>query len=146
MSLQARIDSAYKNALKSHEAMAVETYRMMKSAVKNAEIEARHELSDDETVAVLAREAKRRRESMGMFTAANRDDLAAHEQDQLTIIETFLPSQLSDDELKAAVEAVIAAQSATARDFGKVMGAVVAATKGRADGGRISAIVKTLLK
>ncbi len=145
MSLQIRIDGEYKEALKRHDAVAVESLRMIKSAVKNAEIAARHELSDDEVLDVIAREAKRRREAMTMFRDAGRTDLEAHEQSQLTIIETFLPAQMSDDELRTNVEATIAELSATKKDFGKVMSAVVAATKGRADGGRISALVKSLL-
>jgi uncharacterized protein YqeY len=146
MTLQERIDIDYKDAFKRHEKHAVDAFRMLKTAVKNAEIEARHELSDDETMAVIAREAKRRRESVTMFKQGNRPDLVETETAQLKVIERYLPAQMSDEDLTAVIKGIIAETSATVKDFGKVMGAAMAKVKGQADGSRVTAIVKANLK
>ena len=145
MSLEATIDEQYKEALKRHDAVTVGVFRMLKSALKNAAIEARHALSSDEEVAVLQREVKRRRESIAVFTDGGRTDLAEKEQGELVILEKFLPAQLSDEELEKIVQENISAQNATTKDFGKVMGAVMAKVKGQADGTRVTPIVKKLL-
>lgn len=145
MSLEATIDTQYKEALKAHDSVTVGVFRMLKSALKNAAIEARHALSSDEEVAVLQREVKRRRESIAVFTDGGRKDLADTEQVELTILEKFLPAQMADDQLEAIVQEVITSQNATAKDFGKVMGAVMAKVKGQADGTRVTPIVKKLL-
>jgi len=146
MTLQNRINDDYMAAFKQHETTAVDAYRMLKTAVKNAEIEARHELSDEETLAVVAKEAKRRRESIAMFTSGGRQDLATHEQAQLAVIEKYLPAQMSDDEISTIVTTVIADLNATPKEFGKVMSAAMAKIAGRADGTRVSAAVKARLK
>jgi uncharacterized protein YqeY len=146
MTLQQTLDADYKAAFKAHDTASVETYRMVKSAVKNAEIEARHELSDEETISVLQREVKRRRESALAFRDGGREELAAKEDAEIALIAKYLPEQMSDDELTKIVETIISEQSATAKDFGKVMGAVMASVKGKADGSRVTPIVKQLLK
>lgn len=145
MSLQTTLDTDYKTALKAHDEHAVSVYRMLKSAVKNAEIDARHELSDEETIAVLQKEVKRRREAATIFRDGGRPELAAKEEADIPLIEKYLPAQMTDEDLAAIVKEVIVAHSATAQDFGKVMGAVMAKVKGQADGSRVTPLVKKLL-
>ena len=146
MTLQQTLDADYKAAFKAHDSAAVETYRMVKSAIKNTEIEARHELSDEETVTVLQREVKRRRESALAFRDGNREDLAVKEDAEIALIGKYLPEQMTDEALETIVQEIITAQSATAKDFGKVMGAVMVRVKGLADGSRVTPMVKKLLK
>lgn len=107
--------------------------------VRNREIELRRAVTDEDVLEVVARGIKRRREAAEMFTAGNRGDLAAQETAQAAMLERFLPAQASDDDIRAAVRAARAAGAST---VGAVMGKVAPAFKGRADGGRISAIVR----
>lgn len=142
MSLQTRIDADYKAAFKDRNQVAIDAFRMLKTAVKNAEIDARHELSDEETLAVVAKEAKRRRESITMFKTGSRPDLVAAEEAQLKVIEQYLPAQMGDSDLEKIVQQAITELSATAKDFGKVMSTIMAKVKGQADGTRVTALVK----
>lgn len=147
MNLVERIEDDYKTAFKSHDEAHVSVLRLLKAAIKNAEIEARdHELTDEQIITVLTREAKQRREAIALYEQGGRADLVAKENVELTHIMAYLPAQLSDAELTKIVQEVITAQSATAANFGAVMGAVIAQVKGRADGQRAAAIVKQLLK
>lgn len=146
MGLLEKIDEEYKVAFKAHHQAKVNALRLMKSAVKNAAIEARHDLTDAEIIQVMTKEAKRRRESIEMFAKAGRADLVAQEQAELTELEVYLPAQLDDAGLEKIVQAVITTLSPTPKDFGKVMQAVMAQVAGQADGGRVSAAVKRLLK
>lgn len=145
MPLLQQLEEDYKTAFKGHHQHKVDMLRMVKAAIKNAEIEARHELSDDEVMAVMTKEAKRRRESIAMFEQAGRADLVERENAQLQELMFYLPNQYSDDELAAVVETVIAELQPTPKDFGKVMQAVMAKVKGQADGNRVSAAVKAKL-
>lgn len=108
------------------------------SDAKNRKIELRRELSDDEVVDVLRKGIKRRRESIEMY-AGKRDDLADKERGEVTILEAYLPASVSDDELRAAVKAAIAAG---ASQIGAVMGKVLPQFKGRAEGSAINAIAR----
>jgi hypothetical protein len=107
--------------------------------VKNRGIELRRDLTDDDVVEVIRRGIKRRRESVEMYRKGARDDLADKEQAEVMMLESYLPAQVSDDELRAAVRAAIAGGAAS---IGAVMGKVMPQFKGRAEGGTISAIVK----
>lgn len=142
MSLQTRIDADYKAAFKDRNQVAIDAFRMLKTAVKNAEIDARHELTDEETLAVVAKEAKRRRESIAMFKKGDRMDLVTAEEAQLKVIEQYLPAQMGDSDLEKIVQQAITELSATAKDFGKVMSTIMAKVKGQADGTRVTALVK----
>jgi uncharacterized protein YqeY len=107
--------------------------------VKNREIELRRDLSDEDVIDVLRRGIKRRRESIDMFTKGAREDLAAKERAEVEMLTAYVPAAVSDDELRAAVRAAIAAG---AGNIGAVMGRVMPQFKGRAEGGTISAIAK----
>jgi uncharacterized protein YqeY len=107
--------------------------------LRNREIELRRELSDEDAIDVLRRGIKRRRESIEMYTKGNREELAEKERGEVEILETYLPAGVSDDELRAAVRAAIAGG---ATNVGAAMGKVMPQFKGRAEGGRINAIVR----
>jgi uncharacterized protein YqeY len=141
-----KIEADYKTAFKAGHRPKVEMLRMLKSAIKNAEIEARHNLTDDEIITVMTREAKRRRESIQMFQHAGRSDLVDKENAELQELMFYLPTQFSDSEIEAVGLEVIAELKATAKDFGRVMGAVMKKVKGQAEGERVSTAVKKLLK
>lgn len=120
--------------------------RLMLAAFKNAEIDLGHTLTDDETLRVLQKEAKQRRDSITEYEKAKRADLVAKEQVELTIIEEFLPSQLSDDDLQALARAVIAEVGATGMsDVGKVMRPLLERVAGQADGSRVNQAVREIL-
>ena len=113
------------------------------SEVKNREIELRREVTDDDVIDVIRRGIKKRRESVEMYTKGGREELASKERDEITTLERYLPAQVGEGELRAAVRAAIAAG---ASNVGAVMGKVMAQFKGRAEGGTISAIVKEELQ
>ena len=112
---------------------------MLVSDLKNRQLEVNHALTDDDVVDVLRKGIKRRRESVEMYVKGGREDLASKEREEVAVIERYLPAQVSDDEIRAAVRAAIAAG---ATNMGAVMGKVVPQFKGRAEGGTINAIVR----
>jgi uncharacterized protein len=118
------------------------TLRMALAAAQNAEKEKRGPLSDDEAVAIISREVKRRRESIEAFEKAGRTDLADREKAEVEVLAPYLPEQLSEDDLLPLVREAIAKAGATsARDMGRVMSALMARVKGRADGKMLSGLV-----
>lgn len=132
--------------MKAREALRVSTLRMVMTAIKNAEVERLHLLSDEDVLEVMGREAKRRRESIEAFRAGNRADLVEKESGELAVIEAYLPSPLSDEELASLVsEAVAETGAASPKDMGVVMKALMPKVRGRADGARVSALVKARL-
>jgi uncharacterized protein len=133
-------------AMKARDSARVSALRMLMSAVKNTEVERGHELTDEEVIEVAAREAKRRRESIDAFRSGGRDDLVQKESAELAILESYLPDQLSAEELERVVEEAIAETGASApKDMGAVMKVVMPKVKGRADGSVVSAAVKSRL-
>ena len=150
MSLKDRISDEIKTAMKAKDKLRLETVRGIKKVIleKESEIRAkgRDELNEEEEMAVLTQLAKQRRDSIKQFTDADRKDLAEKEAKELEILEEYLPAQLSDAEVEAAVDEVIAQVGASGpRDMGKVMGPVMKKLKGQADGGKVQAIVKSKL-
>lgn len=140
-----RIESEYKVAFKAHHQVKVNMLRMVKSALENAEIEARRDLRDDEVLTVLQREAKKRREAIALYQQGGRPDKAAAEQAELNELLHFLPAQIADDQLEAIIRETIAALAAKPPDAGRVVGAVMKKVQGQADGSRVAAAVKKLL-
>ena len=146
MPMQETLRSELNTALRGGDVARRDTLRLLISSVHNARIEAGHELSDDEVIRVLQKEAKERRESIEEFRKGHRQDLVDAEQRQLEIIEGFLPEQLSEDEAREIVRSVIAEAGATsARDLGKVMGPLMQRLGGRFDGRRANELVRELL-
>jgi uncharacterized protein YqeY len=144
--LRETIGADMRQAMKAREQVRVGALRMLMAAVKNAEVERRHELADDEVLDVVTREAKRRRESIEAFAAGGRGDLVEKESAELAVLEAYLPERLSDEELAALVDAAIAETGAsTPKQMGEVMKAVMPKLRGRADGAAVSALVRARL-
>jgi len=146
MSLKAQIESDFLTAYKAGETAKVSILRMVKSAIKNAEISAKSELADPEIIKILRREVKQRQESIVEFEKGHRNDLVASNQDEIEIINAYLPAQISTENIEKVVDGVIAELNATASaDFGKVIGAVMKKINGDADGSLVASIIKTKL-
>jgi hypothetical protein len=144
--LRDSIATDMRDAMKAREQLRVATLRMLMAAVKNTEVEKLHELSDDEVLEVIAREVKRRRESIDAFKQGSRDDLVDKESGELAILEAYLPEKLADAELTAMVDEAIAETGASSpKQMGEVMKALMPKVRGRADGAHVSAMVKRKL-
>ena len=132
--------------MRGGDALRRDVLRMATSAAYNVEKKNQHPLTDDEFLAVLAREVKTRRESVDAFTKAGRQDLADKEQSEIDILSEYLPQALTEDEIRALIAQAIAETGATnARDLGKVMGWLSPRTRGRADGKVVSGLVAQAL-
>lgn len=133
-------------AMKARDQARVSALRMLMTAVKNAEVERRHELSDEEAIEVVAKEAKRRRESIEMFRTGGRADLVDKESAELGVLESYLPAGLSEQEIRSLVdEAIAETGAASPKQMGEVMKALMPKVRGRADGTAVSAIVRERL-
>jgi uncharacterized protein len=144
--LRDSIATDMREAMKAREPIRVGALRMLMTAVKNTEVEKLHELSDDEVLEVIAREAKRRRESIEAFSQGGRTDLVEKETGELAVLEAYLPTKLSDEELSAMVDQAIAETGASnPKQMGEVMKALMPKLRGRADGAQVSAMVKARL-
>ncbi|CAN5737681.1 GatB/YqeY domain-containing protein [soil metagenome] len=144
--LRDRLQSDLKTAMKSQDVVSRETIRFTMAALKYAEIEKGRALNDEETLALLQRETKRRVDSIDQFRGAGRQDLVDREEEQLAVLRKYLPTELTDDELMSIVRESIAVTGATsAQDMGKVMPVAIQKASGRADGKRISATVREAL-
>ena len=138
-SLTERLRAAMNQARKQRDQARTLLLSTILSDVQNREIELKHPASDDEAAEVLRRGVKRRRESVEAYTKGGRNDLAATEQAEITILEEYLPAAVPPEEIRAAVREAIAGGAA---DMGKVMGVVMPRFKGRADGKVINQIVR----
>jgi len=147
MSLQQRVTDELKSSMMARQAVRTGTLRMPKAALGYAQIEKKTEtLSDADVMAVIQREAKKRRDSIEEFEKAGRAEMAANEKAELEVLSEFLPKALSAEELESLVRAVIAEVGATSKkDMGLVMKAAQAKIDGRADGKTVSALVSRLL-
>jgi uncharacterized protein len=141
-----QIRDALPDAVRAGDTRRRDILRLLIAALDNARIAAGHELSDEEAVQALQREGKQRRDSIEQFESGGRADLAQREQEELDLILTYLPAEWSDDELASAASAVIAEVGASGpRDMGKVMAPLMKRVAGRADGARVSAVVRAQL-
>ena len=146
MGLEERLLEDMKTGMKSGDKLAVETLRMLRSQIKNASIAKGEDLSEDDVIGVLSKEAKKRKESLALFKEGGRKDLVEKEQKELDLITSYLPEALSDDELLGIVQNAIDESGAEGlRDMGKVMGLVMPKVKGRADGKMVQELVKKKL-
>lgn len=143
MNLKDRIDSDFKNFFKERNELGVATLRLIKSALHNEEIALRKkDLTDDEINKVLAREAKKRKESVVAFEKGGRDDLAEKEKKELGILNSYLPEQLSEAEIKKVVQSIVDKKQGGNLVFGQIMGEVMKELKGKADGQLVNQIVR----
>lgn len=146
MSLKTRIEQDFLAAYKAKDTVKTAVLRQLKTAATMREKEVLRPLSDDEYMDLLARQLKQRRESVELYTQGGRPDLAQIEELELAVLHAYMPSQLSDQELAAVVEQAVAAVGAAGpKDMGRVMKAVMEQAKGRADGKKISDLVKARL-
>lgn len=141
-----KINADLITAMKAKDEAATSALRMLKSALKYKEVDLKRELKDEDVVDVLSKQAKQRKESIEGFEKGGRADMAAKEKAELALIEKFLPASLNDEELAKLVEEAIKSTGAAGpKDMGKVMGALTPKIKGRADMGKVSALVKSKL-
>ena len=145
------INNALKLAMKAHEDRRVSTLRMVNSTLKNADIEARGQgkgpLTDDELKSLLQKMIKQRQESVELYDKGGRAELAAQEREEIAIISAYLPKQMSDDDVNAAIKAAIAETGAAGmKDMGRVMQLLTNTYKTRLDGKAASAAVKAALQ
>ena len=147
MSLQQRVTDELKSSMLARQTVRTGTLRMLKAALGYAQIEKKTEtLPDADVMAVIQREAKKRRDAMDEFEKGGRAEMAANEKAELEVLSEFLPKALSAEELESLVRAVIAEVGATSKkDMGLVMKAAQAKIDGRADGKTVSALVSRLL-
>ncbi|MEM9163523.1 MAG: GatB/YqeY domain-containing protein [Cyanobacteria bacterium P01_F01_bin.4] len=150
MSLKDRISEEIKTAMKAKDKIRLETVRGIKKLILEKESEVRakgqDELTEEQELAILTQLAKQRRDSIEQYTKAGRDELADKEAQELTILEEYLPAQLSDAEVEAVIDGLIAKTGASGpKDMGKVMGPAMKELKGKADGAKVQDLVKSKL-
>jgi len=132
--------------MKAQEKERLSVIRMLQSAVKNEQINLGHELSDEEAMSVIRKAVKQRQDSIEQYSNAGRTELADKERSEMEILKTYLPAELSDEELEAGLREIVTATGAQSKkDLGKVMKEATARYRGRADGKRIQEIVGRLL-
>lgn len=140
------IEQNLKEALVKRDALTVSVLRLLKSALHNEAIARKKDLTEEEVMAVLKTQAKKRKESIEAYTQAGRTEQAEQEKAELAIIQEYLPGQMGEDAIKSIVQETIRDMGDSASNFGAVMGAVMKKTKGQADGSTVSRIVKESLQ
>lgn len=147
MTIKGQIQEDMKTAMRSQEKDRLATIRLILAAIKQREVDERITLTDDQVLAVLEKMLKQRRDSIAQFTSGNRPDLAEIEQDEIKIIQHYLPAQLTEAEILTQINAALKESGAVSqRDMGKVMGLLKSRLQGRADMGIVSAKLKELLQ
>ncbi|MDT2800680.1 GatB/YqeY domain-containing protein [Vagococcus lutrae] len=146
MTLLAILNNDIKQAMHEKDKETLGVLRLMKAAIQNAGIESGRELTEEEELAIVIKEAKQRRDSLKEFEAAGRDDLVEKGHHELSIVERYLPEQLSEEELTEMIEKTMKEANITSmKEFGKLMGILMPKVKGKADGNQVNQIVKSLL-
>jgi uncharacterized protein len=144
--LYQRLDQAFKEAIKNQQPVTAATLRLLKSAIHYREVDTKRQLTEAEIQAIINTQVKQRREAMGEYSKAGRPELAKKEEEELGVLLSFLPPQLSLSELESEVASVIAELGASGpQDFGKVMKTAMARLTGRAEGKVIQEIVRQRL-
>ena len=143
MSLLERLNKDMKQAMKNKEKDKLSVIRMVKSALQNEAIKLGKTLTEDEELTVLSRELKQRKDSLQEFEKAGRTDLVDKVKEEITVLELYMPKQLSEEELVQIVKETIAEVGASSKaDMGKVMGAIMPKVKGKADGSLVNKLVQ----
>ena len=146
MSLTSKIQADMRSAMKSKNADLVSTIRLLLAAIKQQEIDKREQLTDSDVLTIVERLVKQRRESIQIYNEAGRNDLASKESAELEILTTYLPKQLSDEEVELIIqEALSSLDAREPKDMGKVMAALKTQLSGKADLSRVSTRVRELL-
>ena len=147
MSLLNRLTEELKEALRAGNHIKLSVIRLLKSSIKNREIEKMAPLTDEEIIDIIMTALKQRRESIEQFQKGGREDLVQKEKSELEELQTFLPQQLSEEELVGEIQAVIREVGASSlKDMGKVMKILMVRLKGRAEGAKVSSLVKELME
>ncbi|AZQ09504.1 GatB/YqeY domain-containing protein [Shewanella khirikhana] len=147
MNLTEQLKDEMKKALVAKDKARLGTIRLALAAIKQIEVDTRETLNDEQVLAVLTKMVKQRRDSIAQYEAADRNDLAEVEAAEISVIETFLPAPLSEDEVASLIEATIAeVGAASIADMGKVMGALKPKVQGRADLGAIGQKIRAKLQ
>lgn len=146
MSLTSKIQADMRSAMRSKNADLVSTIRLLLAAIKQQEIDKREQLTDSEVLTIVEKLVKQRRESIQIYTEAGRNDLALKESAELEILTTYLPKQLSDEEVESIIQETLSSLDAREpKDMGKVMAALKTQLSGKADLSRVSTRVRELL-
>ncbi len=147
MTLKEQLQQDLITAMKAKNEVATGAIRLLKAAIIRFETAGDKKIAEDSDIIQLAgKEIKQRRDSIEQFEKGNRPELAVREKEEITILEKYLPAQLSEDELRAIIKNTIASTGASSKsDLGKVMGALMPKTKGKADGGLVTKLVQELL-
>jgi uncharacterized protein YqeY len=146
VSLKAQITEDMKTAMRAKETARLGAIRLLLAAMKQREVDERIELTDADVVSIIEKMLKQRRDSISQYKTANRQDLVDVEEFEVSILQTYMPQQLSEAEIVSAIaEAIAATGAAGPQDMGKVMGVVKAKLAGRADMGKVSGLIKAQL-
>ena len=146
MSLKEQITEDMKNAMRAKETVRLGTIRLLLAAMKQREVDERIELTDADVIGVIEKMLKQRRDSIAAYESAKRTDLADIEKAEVAVLQTYLPQQLSEAEIKAILDKVVADTGAAGmQDMGKVMVAIKPLVAGKADMGKISGLIKAKL-
>lgn len=141
-----QLNGALKEAMRSKDSKRRDVIRLLTSAIKQEQVDSQKDLTADDELDILTKEAKKRRESIDELVKAGRDEQAEQEEYELSVIEDFLPEQLTRDEIETLAQEIIVSTGAESiKDMGRVMGQLTSQTKGRADGKLVSTIVRELL-
>jgi len=147
MNLADRLNDDMKQAMRDGNKFRLQTIRLVRASIKNQEIELRRPLDDNETLNILSRELKQRRDSLQDFERGGREDLVSNVKAEIEIISEYLPRQLTEEEIKAIVVQTMQETGASSKaDLGKLMGALMPKVKGVADGKLVNAIVQQSLQ
>lgn len=146
MNLKVTITEDMKNAMRSKDTNRLGTIRLLLAAIKQKEVDEQIELTDTQVISIIEKMIKQRKDSISQFTTAKRQDLVDQETSELILLETYLPAQLSEEEILAKVKQTIEASGAVGpQDMGKVIGILKPELAGQADMGKVSALVKAAL-
>jgi uncharacterized protein YqeY len=146
MSLKDQLTEDMKTAMKAKAKQRLSVIRMVRGAVRQAEIDGKKELDDPSVISIISKEVKSRRDSIEEFRKGKRDDLVKQTEDEIAVLMPYLPQQLSEDEVRELVKSAVAQTGASSqKDMGKVMGVLMPKLKGRADGKMVNAIVREFL-
>ena len=146
MNLKHQITEDMKTAMRAKDSVRLGAIRLLLAAIKQREVDERIELTDNDVIAVIEKMLKQRRDSITAYESANRTDLADIEKFEVTVLQAYLPQQLTEDEIKVLLKKVIAESGATGmKDMGVVMAAIRPLVAGKADMGKLSGLIKTML-
>ncbi|KOY15676.1 MULTISPECIES: GatB/YqeY domain-containing protein [Paenibacillus] len=147
MNLSERLNEDMKQAMKSKDKFKLSNIRLIRSTIKNLEIDLKRDLDDNEVLDILSREIKQRKDALQEFDKAGREDLAANAKAEIELLSQYLPAQLTEEEIKVIVQQTIQETGASSKaEMGKVMSALMPKVKGKADGKLVNQAVQQFLQ